>query len=195
MAFAPNGKYVVSIGTQQDKIVNVWDWHKNIEVASNKISTEVKAISFAEKGNYFVTAGNRQIKFWYLEYSKAKYKERIPLMGRSAILGQQRNNYFCDVACGKGKLCDSTFAVTHSGLLCEFNSRRLLDKWVELKTDAGSTANCLSLGKDFIFIGCSDGVVRCFSPHTLQVVTTLPQPHYLGVDVSSISSRRLSPTK
>ena len=36
-------------------IVNVWDWHNNIKVASNKISTKVKAISFAENGNYFVT--------------------------------------------------------------------------------------------------------------------------------------------
>ena len=34
-------------------IVNVWDWHNNIKVASNKISTKVKAISFAENGNYF----------------------------------------------------------------------------------------------------------------------------------------------
>ena len=142
-------------------IVNVWDWHNNIKVASNKISTKVKAISFAENGNYFVTgkniivsmyfqkknssnqstnhiffgfsAGNRHIKFWYLEYSRSKYKEPVPLMGRSAILGEQRNNYFCDVACGKGDMGDSTFAVTRSGLLCEFNNRRLLDKWVELK--------------------------------------------------------------
>ena len=70
VAFAPNGKYVVSVGSQQDMIVNVWDWHNNIKVASNKISTKVKAISFAENGNYFVTAGNRHIKFWYLEYSR-----------------------------------------------------------------------------------------------------------------------------
>ena len=54
-------------------------------------------------------------------------------MGRSAILGDQRNNYFCDVACGKGEMVDSTYAITKSGLLCEFNSRRLLDKWVELR--------------------------------------------------------------
>ena len=79
------------------------------------------------------SAGNRHIKFWYLEYSRSKYKEPVPLMGRSAILGEQRNNYFCDVACGKGDMGDSTFAVTRSGLLCEFNNRRLLDKWVELK--------------------------------------------------------------
>ena len=51
---------------------------------------KVKAISFAENGNYFVTAGNRHVKFWYLEYSRSnKYKEPVPLMGRSAILGEQ----------------------------------------------------------------------------------------------------------
>lgn len=93
----------------------------------------MKAISFAENGNYFVTAGNRHVKFWYLEYSRSKYKEPVPLMGRSAILGEQRNNYFCDVACGRGEMGDSTFAITKSGLLCEFNNRRLLDKWVELR--------------------------------------------------------------
>ena len=47
----------------------------------------------------------RHVKFWYLEYSRsAKYKEPVPLMGRSAILGEQRNNYFCDVACGRGEM-------------------------------------------------------------------------------------------
>ena len=131
-------------------------------------------MSFAENGNYFVTAGNRHVKFWYLEYSRSKYQEPTPLTGRSAILGEQvcsltfclcfllkgncnelpsrlqikrrinkvlwpylgveqRNNYFCDVACGRGEMGDSTFAITKSGLLCEFNNRRLLDKWVELR--------------------------------------------------------------
>ena len=76
---------------------------------------------------------HRHVKFWYLEYSRSKYKEPVPLMGRSAILGEQRNNYFCDVACGRGEMGDSTYAITKSGLLCEFNNRRLLDKWVELR--------------------------------------------------------------
>lgn len=62
-----------------------------------------------------------------------QYKEVTPLMGRSAILGEQRNNYFCDVGCGRGEMGDSTYAITKSGLLCEFNNRRLLDKWVELR--------------------------------------------------------------
>lgn len=163
-------------------IVNVWDWRNNIKVASNKVSSKVKAVSFAENGNYFVTVGNRHVKFWYLEYSRnAKYKEPVPLMGRSAILGEQRNNDFVDVTCGRGDMADSTYAITKTGLLCEFNNRRLLDKWVELRT---TSANCMAIGEKYIFIGCAEGIVRCFSPKTLQFITTLPRTHYLGVDVS-----------
>ncbi|XP_049824929.1 mitogen-activated protein kinase-binding protein 1 isoform X3 [Aethina tumida] len=180
VAFSPTTKYVVSVGTQHDMIVNVWDWKNNIKVASNKVSTKVKSIAFSENGSYFVTVGNRHVKFWYLEQGKAKYKEAVPLMGRSAILGEQRNNYFCDVACGKAESGDSTYAITRSGLLCEFNNRRLLDKWVELRTTA---ANCITIGEKYIFVGCAEGIIRCFDPN-LRFITTLPRTHYLGVDVS-----------
>jgi WD40 repeat protein len=70
-AFSPGHKYVVSVGSQHDMIVNVWDWRSNVKVASNKVSAKVKAVSFAENGNYFVTVGNRHVKFWYLEYSRS----------------------------------------------------------------------------------------------------------------------------
>lgn len=73
--------------------------------------------------------------------SSFQYKEAVPLMGRSAILGEQRNNYFCDVACGKAQCGDSTYAITRSGLLCEFNNRRLLDKWVELRVYNNNISN------------------------------------------------------
>lgn len=57
----------------------------------------------------------------------------VPLLGRSGLLGELRNNLFTDVACGRGKKATSTFCITSSGLLCEFSERRLLDKWVELR--------------------------------------------------------------
>ena len=59
VAFSPNDKFIVSVGTQHDQMVNVWDWRNQIKVASNKVSSKVKAVSFAENGSYFVTAGNR----------------------------------------------------------------------------------------------------------------------------------------
>lgn len=42
------------------------------QVASNKVSTKVKAISFAENGSYFVTAGNRWVDKIFLQTSATK---------------------------------------------------------------------------------------------------------------------------
>lgn len=63
------------------------------------------------------------------------------------MLGELRNNFFTDVACGRGKKADSTFCITSSGLLCEFNEKRLLDKWVELRVSSRS-APCTSVPTD-----------------------------------------------
>ncbi|NWV31305.1 MABP1 protein, partial [Grantiella picta] len=185
VAFSPSSKYIVSVGYQHDMIVNVWSWKKNIVVAANKVSSKVTAVSFAEDCSYFVTAGNRHIKFWYLDDSKtSKVNATVPLLGRSGLLGELRNNFFADVACGRGKKADSTFCITSSGLLCEFNEKRLLDKWVELRT---TVANCISVNHDYIFCGCADGTVRLFNPLNLHFVTTLPKPHFLGTDIASVT--------
>lgn len=56
-----------------------------------------------------------------------------PITGRSGILGDQRNNCFTDVQCGTGKNSKYTYCVTKSSLLCMFNEKRVMDKWVELK--------------------------------------------------------------
>ncbi|NXH26827.1 MABP1 protein, partial [Myiagra hebetior] len=191
VAFSPSSKYIVSVGYQHDMIVNVWSWKKNVVVAANKVSSKVTAVSFSEDCSYFVTAGNRHIKFWYLDDSKtSKVNATVPLLGRSGLLGELRNNFFADVACGRGKKADSTFCITSSGLLCEFNEKRLLDKWVELRnTDSFTTtvANCISVNHDYIFCGCADGTVRIFNPLNLHFVTTLPKPHFLGTDIASVT--------
>ncbi|KAM6912799.1 mitogen-activated protein kinase-binding protein 1 [Xenentodon cancila] len=184
VAFSPNGKYIVSVGYQHDMMVNVWNWKKNIVVAANKVSSKVTAVSFSDDSSYFVTAGNRHVKFWYLDHTKtSKVNATVPLLGRSGLLGELRNNFFTDVACGRGRQSSSTFCITSSGLLCEFNDRRLLDKWVELRT---TQATCLSVTEEFIFCGCSDGTVRAFSPVNLHFLYTLPRPHCLGADVASM---------
>ncbi|KAM4542493.1 mitogen-activated protein kinase-binding protein 1 isoform 2-T2 [Odontesthes bonariensis] len=190
VAFSPNGKYIVSVGYQHDMMVNVWNWKKNIVVAANKVSSKVTAVSFSDDSSYFVTAGNRHVKFWYLDHTKtSKVNATVPLLGRSGLLGELRNNFFSDVACGRGRQSSSTFCITSSGLLCEFNDRRLLDKWVELRrVDSACTsqATCLSVTDDFIFCGCSDGTVRAFSPVNLHFLCTLPRPHCLGADIASM---------
>ncbi|MBN3298722.1 MABP1 protein, partial [Amia calva] len=182
VAFSPNSKYIVSVGYQHDMIVNVWAWKKNIVVAANKVSSKVMAVSFSEDSSYFVTAGNRHVKFWYLDHTKSsKVNATVPLLGRSGLLGELRNNFFNDVACGRGRKAESTFCITSSGLLCEFNEKRLLDKWVELR------ATSLSVSEDVIFCGCADGTVRAFNPYNLHFICTLPRPHSLGTDITTVT--------
>ncbi|TWW69079.1 mitogen-activated protein kinase-binding protein 1-like [Takifugu flavidus] len=185
VAFSPNGKYIVSVGNQHDMIVSVWAWKKDVVVAANKVSSKVTSVSFSEDSSYFVTVGNRHVKFWYLDHSKAsKASVPVPLLGRSGLLGELRNNFFCDVACGRGSTSDSTFCISSSGLLCELNSKRMLEKWVDLRT---GTAHSLSLSEDTIFCGCADGTVHVFKAANLQFVCTLPRPHPLGSDVAAVT--------
>ncbi|XP_017311934.1 mitogen-activated protein kinase-binding protein 1 isoform X2 [Ictalurus punctatus] len=186
VAFSPNSKYIVSIGYQHDMSVNVWAWKKNMLVAANKVSSKVTAVSFSEDSSYFVTAGNRHVRYWYLEpcNSNKQLTAPVPLLGRSGLLGELQNNNFCDVACGRGGKSESTFCITSSGLLCEFNERRMLDKWVDLRT---STASALFVTEELIFCACADGTVRVFSPSDLHFICTLPRPHHLGTDVSAVS--------
>ncbi|XP_043851308.1 WD repeat-containing protein 62 [Dromiciops gliroides] len=182
VAFSPNMKHIVSMGYQHDMVVNVWDWKRDSVVASNKVSCKVIAISFSEDSSYFVTVGHRHVKFWFLEVSReAKVTGTVPLVGRSGILGELHNNVFCGVACGRGRMAGNTFCVSYSGLLCQFNEKRVLEKWINLKV---SLSSCLCVSEDLIFCGCTDGTVRIFQAHDMHYVTNLARPHYLGVDVA-----------
>jgi len=46
-AFAPNLKYILSVGTEHDMMVNVWNWKSAIKVASNKVSSKVQQKNIA----------------------------------------------------------------------------------------------------------------------------------------------------
>ncbi|XP_033883197.3 WD repeat-containing protein 62-like isoform X2 [Acipenser ruthenus] len=182
VAFSANSSYIVSVGYQHDMTVNVWEWKKGTVIASNKVSSKVTSVCFSEDSSYFVTVGNRHAKFWYLDASKERrINSTVPLIGRSGILGEQRNKLFCGVACGKGRMASSTFCITSSGLLCQFNEKRLLDTWIDLKAPV---SNCIVASEDFVFCGCADGTIRVFNPQDLHYITSLPKPHHLGVDVA-----------
>lgn len=186
VAFSPSGCYIVSVGYQHDMTVSVWDWRRGSIIASNKVSSRVVSVSFSQDSSYFVTAGNRHVKFWYLDASKdRRVNSTVPLIGRSGLLDDHKNSVFLGVACGRGPAAASTYAITSAGLLCRFNRRRHLEAWVSLKT---SSASCLAVSEDFLFCGCSDGVIRVFSPSDLQYLSTLPRPHRLGTDAAQSGS-------
>uniref|UniRef100_A0A670ZMM8 Uncharacterized protein n=1 Tax=Pseudonaja textilis TaxID=8673 RepID=A0A670ZMM8_PSETE len=190
VAFSPSMKYLVSVGYPHDMKVNVWDWKSDTLIASNKVSCKVMALSISED-SYFVTVGHRHVKFWFLDGAREiKIKETVPLVGRSGLLGELHNNTFCDVACGQGKMAGSTFCISHSGLLCLFNEKRILEKWIDLKV---TLANCICVSEEFIFCGCANGTVRLFQAHNLHYLSDLPKPHHLGTDVATEPILRRTP--
>uniref|UniRef100_A0A8B9CIL3 WD repeat domain 62 n=1 Tax=Anser brachyrhynchus TaxID=132585 RepID=A0A8B9CIL3_9AVES len=114
----------------------------------------------------------------------------VPLVGRSGLLGELHNNVFCGVACGRGQALGSTFCVSHSGLLCHFNERRVLEKWIVLKV---SLATCVCVSEELVFCGCDNGTVRIFQARDLRYLSDLPKPHPLGVDVTQAGLRASFP--
>lgn len=80
-------------------------FQKNIVVAANKVSSKVTAVSFSEDCSYFVTAGNRHIKFWYLDDSKtSKVREGVSRPScEQAFLSYSRVD-FVHGSCGKWEL-------------------------------------------------------------------------------------------
>ncbi|RNA44818.1 mitogen-activated kinase-binding 1-like isoform X3 [Brachionus plicatilis] len=159
--FSPNvnSNLLVSIGSQHDMVVNVWNLKSRFKAASNKISCKVKGMSFARDASYFVTVGNRHVKFWYLTTS-VSVMETVPLKGRAAILGEYKNS---------------------NGVVCEFNENRCLSRAIDLRVEH---AYCLYADHFSLFVGCCNGDIHLFKQKHLQFVSCLPRPHYLGVDIS-----------
>ncbi|CAF1032879.1 unnamed protein product, partial [Didymodactylos carnosus] len=181
VSFCPNVERLVSIGSLHDGSIYVWGWREKKKLASNKCTCAVRRIAFAEDGSYFVTVGNRHVKFWYLS---APSVEVIPLKGRLAILAERKDNMFTDVVCGRGDCANMTYTITHNGLVSQFNEHRQMCAEKDLK----EKANCLAIGDVYLIVGCSSGSVFIFSPQNLDYITSLPRPHFLGVDIGFIQS-------
>uniref|UniRef100_A0A672NFF0 WD repeat domain 62 n=1 Tax=Sinocyclocheilus grahami TaxID=75366 RepID=A0A672NFF0_SINGR len=164
VSFSPNGSYIVSVGYQHDRTVSVWEW----KVGTASFSSR----SICEDHLWLTIIC---VTDWLLQVNST-----VPLIGRSGLLGEHQNSQFCGLACGRGSMSSSTYCITHTGLLCQFNSNRQLDSWVDLKA---SNTLCPSF-ITFVFCGCADGTVHVFSPQDLCYINTLHRPHCLGVDVS-----------
>ncbi|TGZ73093.1 hypothetical protein CRM22_001704 [Opisthorchis felineus] len=192
--FSPSARYLVSLGSQDDNTVYVWDRTGGQRVASAKVTNKINGVAFSPNGQFFVTVGVRHVRFWYLEIKRTRNKETIPLNGRNAILGDLLHNAFMDVCCVSRSSCSAhrsdaaslgcpeggeilTLVVSKAGHLMQFSDQRYLDKWVELRT---SRASCLSVHRSWVTVGCANGTCLLFDTESLQFLAQLPLPHQLG---------------
>lgn len=81
------------------------------------------------------------------------------------------------------KLACQVFLCCHS---IQINRDRYLERWVNVNM---ANACCLAADENCIFVGGTQGVVRMFRALDLQIITTLPRPHVLGLDISQVGER------
>lgn len=173
LTIAPDGNYLVTIG--YNFTVSVWDWRKKTKICGSKVSTEIIAVSFEERGNYFVTIGKKHLKYWYIDYL-----DKSGLVGKSAAIRDLRDLQFCDVSCGVGRYNGSTYVVAKSSSIYIFNSKRLLERSNDVKIEI----NCVVVNEKCGFVGCKEGTILCFDNSTLAVLYNLPKCHVLGSGVN-----------
>ncbi len=65
--FSPNGRWLVSVGSQYDLMIYVWDWRSRTQLASNRVTSKIAAVSFSPDSSFFVTVGVRHVRFWTLQ--------------------------------------------------------------------------------------------------------------------------------
>ncbi|GFR62706.1 WD repeat domain 62 [Elysia marginata] len=82
------------------------------------------------------------------------------------MLDNLKENCFCDVACGQGDNC-YVFVVTTSGILCQINSNRFLERWVNVNMPRASS---LSTDGQHVFVGGCQGSIRMFNAADLKIV-------------------------
>jgi mitogen-activated protein kinase binding protein 1 len=176
--FSPKGKYLVSIGFKHDKQMMLHEWDIDRLVCVEKMENKVNALSFHASGDFFVTCGDRHLKWWYLVCNDADDKASVTgLNGRPAsILKAQQDSNFIDVVCctnntGGGET-SNIFCTTSSGMLCLIHEKRLMDKWVQLDSSA---SYCLTLTPSFVIVGGTSGDIFVFNPSSLEFITTLPR--------------------
>jgi len=75
VAFSPDGKYLLSIGRDNDNSLAIYDWKKSRLVCTSKVDkSKVTCITWTSRNN-FVTVGIKHIKFWTLNGRNIKAKK------------------------------------------------------------------------------------------------------------------------
>jgi WD40 repeat protein len=222
VSFSPRGHMIVSAGFKYDRTLQVWDLDAAMakytqqmgtpdpldpsrstaaqateRIAWAKVSQKVRSIDFAPDGTYFVTCGDRHVKFWPLSESgdlppcatpdkasdleeSGRDSEPNLLQGHPAsILEALRGSTFMDVACytPPNSKDTSICCITANAVLCVFSKTRVMEQWLNLEA---TSAYGLSVWGNLLCVGCSDGLIRLFGAGRLQYIATLPKPPPIG---------------
>lgn len=176
-AFAQGGKMLISMGTEHDQQLNVWDLRSSTPLRGCKLTSKIHALAANEDGSAFATVGLRHLKIWNLELSS------------SAISGPSfKQHEFVDAIWGRGHLSNFLYTISREGVLFAIDTKT---KTEALRIDLKTNVYALTIIDKYIAVACARGAIRLLSAATLEYVATLPKPNPIGVEYAIKSDGNL----
>uniref|UniRef100_A0A0K0DFZ1 WD_REPEATS_REGION domain-containing protein n=1 Tax=Angiostrongylus cantonensis TaxID=6313 RepID=A0A0K0DFZ1_ANGCA len=177
--FVSGTNLLISVGCQHDGTICVWDWRNGTKVSTGKVTAVVNAIAISPDNTMCVTVGSKHVKYWHLP---AGDSHGAGMQSRSAILADRRSSVFVDVVFLDN---NKVLTVTEDGALVEFLNKKYVKTY---RYDDHSIPLCVSVTKNDVVLGCTNGVIRLYDKDDLTMRGRLPHPAFIGMDPASASS-------
>ena len=185
--FFKNSSYLLSIGCNEDKSMNIMDISNRQIIFSSRFNRPILSCDACD--TFMIMGGNGFIKIYnYEKYLEAENNEETRdknLIKKSSIdLSKLKDKSFVSVVIDKYNTNESNdneekkiFFITYDGYLVEMKSTAYtLNRWMHLKSKVGIS---LTMWNNYLGCGCGDGIYRIFT-NELKYVTTLKNPPPLG---------------
>ena len=181
--FFRNDSYILSIGNNEDKSINIMDIHNKQVIFTSKFNRPILACDVSD--DFMIMCGNGFIKLYnYKKLLECENEDEIKnknLMSKSLVeLSKLKNRSFISVVIDKynnNSEEKKVFFMTYDCYLVEMKSSSyVLNRWVHLKSSKGIS---LIMWNNYLGCGCGDGVYRIFT-NELKYISTLKMPPPLG---------------
>ena len=181
--FMKDDRFILSIGNNDDKIMNILDIQNNQIIFTSKFNRPILSSEVSDE--FIILCGSGFIKKYNYQKILIASNEELEnrsLMQKSLVdLAKLLKCSFVSTVIYENPLDNNLskiFFMTLDGYLVEMKYKDAkLNRWVHLKAKYGLT---LTLWKNMIGCGLSDGLYRVFNADNLSHVLTLQRPPPLG---------------
>ena len=174
--FFNDDKYLLSIGSREDKLINVMDIKNKIIIYTYKFNNVILGIDLCDE--YAVICGNNFIKIYEFNY-KALFENQNSynfLIKKQINLNKLNEKIFIYVSLYFNNKTNQNkiFVLTEDCYLVEIIKENLdIYRWINLKVPKCFN---LTIWENKIGIGCSDGVYKIYEANNLNHILSLPKP-------------------
>eukprot|EP00826_Nyctotherus_ovalis_P018050 TRINITY_DN15367_c0_g3_i3.p1 TRINITY_DN15367_c0_g3~~TRINITY_DN15367_c0_g3_i3.p1 ORF type:complete len:239 (+),score=53.82 TRINITY_DN15367_c0_g3_i3:118-834(+) len=108
MVFSKDDEYLISLGEQGDTRIMLWDWRAEKRIDSKKLKHEFDSLNYSISGDYFITTGAQNVKFWSIESNPNTNSKELTY--KNIDMGGRKDKVFVD-SCSNS---DTVFVITES---------------------------------------------------------------------------------